>query len=485
MPSVLLRALATLAILGGSLTVGSLLTAPPVVAARTPDMIPASINDTCSTDVTLALESWIAAQPSGSLIQTQPSGCYLVSTDPNNTFTLSGLNGDTIEGGGGYTGFYQNSYNNGSCSGDPVQPVLTLQDDRNLKFENFIIAGPAGGPCGGAGNEGDYGLLIGDSTTGSHNLSFQGVSIANTYGDGIAVHPDLGVCNCGLNTNINFDHGQLLNIGYHGITLEGVNGFTFDGNSVSQVGNFMDMEVDQDCTYTNGQNGCEGLNNRPVGIAQLNVSVTNNTFTNGKGGNWIESEQAACIPQGNLNFSFNKLDSTVPMDLLLGGSETTSYGTNYGCPVDHNVTIAFNSSTGTSGSPCGGSVVSPPNSASIEITDYSNVIIAANSWNLNDGNPTYYPNTLNTGCIQLGDVYLATVEDNTCNNGYGTDIIDGWLMWPWDGYATAYVKDCGNTWGLTEPVMPQDGSPPTTARATEGQRPVRDRCPGARRQADT
>ena len=354
--------------------------------------MPSSIADNCSSDVTSALNSWIEHLPSGAVVDLPANACYAVS-NTSTTLTLNKVNGLTINGDGAT--LRQSVYEGGQCGNNLVQPVLTLTSDTNISVNDLTIDAP--GNCGGAYNEGDYGILLGQATPGNTNITFNGVTVENTDGDGLAIYPQLGTC-CGINTNVTFENGAFTNIGYHTITPEGVNGLTISSNRFTNDGNFMDMEVDN-----NGDGNGGGT---PTGNAQWNITVKNNTFTDGSALS-ISSIQGMCIPQKNVVIEGNVLDATSSgIVIVLGGSGSSS------CGQDSWLTIENNVSFGDAHSPCGGSVATPPACSMIEIADYKNVTISGNYFTANDGEPryNYYDNTIYVPCITFTGVSTALVR---------------------------------------------------------------------------
>jgi len=416
--------------------------APPAGAATPVVTPPSSVAHDCSVDVTSALNAWFSGLASNATVSLPAHACYLVSNSPTTTLRLQALRGVTIDGNGAT--FSQTSYDDGRCGENVVQPILWLQANDHLAINNVVLRGP--GTCGGASNEGDYGLLMGQSGVGNSNVTLDRVTIEYTGGDGLAIMPLLGT-GTGINSNIVFENGVLSTLGYHALTLEGVNGLLFTGNAVSGFRNFADLEVDNNCVYTGPTSGCYDSSGAPTSTAQWNVSITGNTFTHATGfGNWIESEQGTCIPQKNLDIENNFLDSSVDGTIVLTGSGST-------CPTDTNLTIAGNTSLAPSLSPCGGSIAAPPSCALVEVSDYSSVTISHNSLAAFDGQPGYFPNTLYTPCIALGGVHMASITDNVCNNTLPAPLQVGLQFPPADESVTGLTQ-CGNTYGLTEPVVP-------------------------------
>jgi hypothetical protein len=403
--------------------------------------VPAGIATDCSTNVTAQLNSFVATVPTGSIVELSADACYLVSNSPDSLFTLNGTKGITFNGNGAT--LEQNTYNGGSCSTDTIQPVLWLQANTNLTISNLTIKGPGG--CGGAGTEGGYGIFMGNNPVGNSGVTMTGVHVENTTGDGLSIAPMLG-SGTGINTNVIFTSGSLMNIGYHVLTLEGVNGLKFTDNAISRFGNFADLEVDTNCDYVNGLNEClAGPSGTPTSVAQWNVTISGNTFTNGNGtAAWIVSEQGQCIPQKNLDIESNRLDASVNADIVLRGA-------NANCPTDVGLTVKNNISAAPSKSPCGGSIVAPPGCAIWEVEDYAAVTISGNTLRASDGQPGYFPNTPWVPCTAVAAVYGAQVSGNTCNNAFS--VLDPSAeQFPPLPVANVGVTSCGDTYWLTQPV---------------------------------
>lgn len=428
---------------------------PSSTATMTP---PSDIADNCSSDVTNALNSWFASVPANSTIDLPANACYSVSN--TSTFlTFSSLSDLTINGNN--TTFRQSTYENGQCNKNKVQPILQLRSNNNLTFNQITLDGPGNG-CGGGDNEGDYGLELGQATPGNTNITFNDVIVENTDGDGMAILPQLGTC-CGINTNITFENGAMSNIGYHSFTPEGVNGLNILNNTFAHDGNFMDMEVDNNCPYTGPTSGC-GNTTMPTGTAQWNITISGNTFSDDSGLG-IDSLQGICIPQKNLVIEDNVLDATSRgLSMQLGGSGSSS------CPQDSGLTIEGNVSAGPAKSPCGGSIVGGPACSMIEIADYANVDITNNQFTAYDGSDDYFPNTIFVPCITFQGVATATVTGNTCNNAY--DIWDDdSAQFPSTAFTNSGINACSNTWGLTQPIAPVGEAAPATAPQLDS------RCP--------
>ncbi len=419
--------------------VGTMLTRVPVGATNGGIAAPSTISANCSSDATAGLNAFLASVPAGSTVNLPANACYLVS-DGQSDLLLKHLDGLTINGNAAT--LKQQSYEDGVCGGNEVQPVLQLIGDTNITFNNLNIVGPAN--CGGSRNEGDYGIELGQATPGNANITFNGVNVVGVDGDGLAVLPQLGTC-CGINTNITFENGSMSYIGYHVFTPEGVDGLNVVDNHFADDGNFMDMEVDA---------AGPGNGSVPTGTAQWNVNVAGNTFSAGAGLT-VDSLQGACTPQANVTIAHNVVEADGSgMVMLLGGSGSSSCGRDYNLQVEDNESLA------PTRSPCGGSIASPPGCSMIEVADYSNVSISGNTFTAFDGTPTYYSNTIYLPCITLQGVATASIQNNVCANSWDVWDTTNWQFQSTDFPTTSGVTACGNTYWLTDPVAPSGGSAP-------------------------
>lgn len=404
-----------------------------------PYVIPSQVPANCSADVTSYLNQFLAKLPAGAVVDLPNNACYEVS-DTSTVLTLDNLSNITINGNG--TTFRQTKY---VCGSNTVQPVVTFTRNTNISVNNVTVLGPGGsGVCGGGSSEGDYGILLGQSTPGNAGLTFDNVNVKNTDGDGLAAYPQLNA-GTGINTDITVENSTYSNIGYHTFTPEGVNGLTIRGNTFVNDGNFMDLEVD-------GIALGPGNTTTPTGIGQWNLTVDGNTFTAASAMS-VTSLQSPCIPQKNLIFSNNTLDPTSKgITFQLGGSASNQ------CAQDTGLTISGNKSAGIAHSPCGGSIATPPACSMIEINDYSGVTIAANTFTAYDGDPGYFPNTIFVPCITLTGVANALIKGNTCNNSW--DVWDATqAQFPSTNFPNSAISACGNTYWLTQPINGAQADP--------------------------
>lgn len=353
-------------------TVPATTTTDPPAAGPTV-AVPASIPDNCSADATTALDTLFARLPTDATVVFPDHGCYLVSNTARSQLLLADTTGVTVEGNG--STLEQRTYAGGVCGTNAVQPVLQVEANTDLNVDNLVVDGPAN--CGGDTNEGDYGIMVGSWPVGNTGVTFTGVTIENTDGDGLAVYPQLAT-DQGVNTDITFQHGTLDNIGYHGVTLEGVDGFNFTGNTVEHVGNFMDLEVDNGGNCGQTRSTCVGPTGAPVGYGEVDVNIIGNTFEHGDAS--IESTQA-CVPVKDWTISHNTYISAA-----------ANYVLNAPCEglvgFDTGLTISDNSSdAGSAASPWYGGGVKTPRSAAQIITGWTNVSVTGNVFTYDDAQP--------------------------------------------------------------------------------------------------
>ena len=193
---------------------------------------PMSISDTCSTDVTSALNSWFASLPKGATVNLPNGACYLVSNSSSALLTIQDTEWLTINGHG--TTFKQNTFDN---VGDPQSPVLTIGGNFALTINNVTLRGP--GSNGGWNDEGNAGILMWQNFA----VRLNGVTITSVEGDGLDVYP-LGN-EPGVNWYVVVDHSTIENVGYKAIVPEAADHFTVENSTLAS--DDIDAEVDFSC----------------------------------------------------------------------------------------------------------------------------------------------------------------------------------------------------------------------------------------------
>jgi hypothetical protein len=373
---------------------------------------PASIAADCSSDATGALNAWFASLPDNSTVDLPANGCYLVSNSPTSLLAIENTNGLTIDGNGAT--LEQSTYDNGG-SAVPGQ-VLTLGANSNLAISDLTVQGPSS--SGGAADENDAGILMWQNK----GVDLNGVTITTVEGDGLDVYP-LGN-QPGVNWNVSVENSTLENIGYHAITPEAVDGFSFKNSTVSSGD--IDAEVDFSCEATWPRDDCGTLAQPDIGV--VNMTIENDSFPSGL----ALEDGMSCLPVGNWTIKGNDL-GTGGLDLQMDTTYSLKLSALTTCGQYSGLTIANNASTDTTLTPCCGS-----GSPYILVQGWTNVTIT-------DNNLVFDPHQGNVGgaVVDLwGDSHVS-VANNDFANYFTLTTSDAPAGWP----ATTNVTVCGNTSG--------------------------------------
>jgi len=377
--------------------------------------------------MTTELNLWFASLPAGTVVDLPSDGCYLVSNSSSSLLAIENTSRLTINGEGAT--FEQGSYSNGG-NNDPG-PILTLGFDRDLTIKNITVRGPSS--AGGSEDEGDTGILMWQNTV----VNLDGVTITTVEGDGLDLYP-LGN-EPGVNWNVTMDDSTIENIGYHAIVPEAVNGFTFEGSTLSSGD--IDAEVDFSCQST-WPFGCGRLNNPDIGV--VNMAFRADSFPNGM----TLEDGMSCMPVGNWTIEGNSFGGG-GIDLQLDTTYSLTLSALDICGQYSGLTIENNTSTNGALTPCCGS-----GSPYILLQGWSNVTIADNHlvFDVNQG--------LVGGPVMdlWGDRNVA-ITNNTFANYYTVAQSDAPSGWP----ATTDVLVCGNTIGSEEYPVTETACPSTAA----------------------
>ena len=289
-------------LLVASLAAGVPMSAPATVGGAfgppTPIVTPpGTIDDTCTTNVTAALNAWVAAQGNNVTIQFASSACYLINATAGSMqgdatcisnsnlcvqplasqlgLFLDGSSNVTLDGQGAE--LKQTTYPTDLAPFIPVWPILNLTDTTNVLVENLNFVGAAS--AAGPNYEGDYGLVL------SSTLStiFTRNTVTGMDGDNFTTFADNVTSACGqgnggpLVQGTTISNNSFDNWGYHGSTVEAADGITvthntFNGEFKAESGNdVVDLEADTDTIWCNGQ---------PLTAGEANMTWSNNTIEN-------------------------------------------------------------------------------------------------------------------------------------------------------------------------------------------------------------
>lgn len=195
------------------------------------------------------------------------SGCYTA----NATITIADTVGLTILGNGATITQI------GDGPNTTIRPIIEADSNVGLHVRDLTLVGPWDHVLhGGVNQEGDAGVYLRGNTT----ADFQDVNIDSVQGDGIDV---LAADDNSTNTGITWRDSTISNVGYHGVTLEAVDGITFSGDSFVHIGvDAVDSEVD---IYSSGFR-----DGQPIFAVEDDVTFVDDTFRD-FGFYWFVSDQ--------------------------------------------------------------------------------------------------------------------------------------------------------------------------------------------------
>jgi Right handed beta helix region len=371
-------------------------------------------NAPCGPDVTSQLNSFISHQATGTTLNFPHDACYTISSplDVTNKQNL------TFDGNG-------SAFNLGTLGAESAHdPILYITLSSGITFKNFNLDGPYTGTDGSTNYEGAAGIWM----EGDANTTFNGVNVENVQGDCLVLQGPYDISAYpGLNTNITFIHGSLANCGYHGISVESVNGFTFSDNTVTNVGvDAMDFEVDSaSSVITSGVVSY---------VAEDNVTIANNTWTNW-GADWFASLQGQTpgVQEQHLTFSNNTLNSTAN-PAIYNGLSSGLFDVNSTCLCNTSVpyTALDWKLTGFLGNAVIQNAYAGVSPFQFAYVDY--LTVANNTLTINGGaSPSNY-------AIELNGTNSATIKNNAFYSAVG-------ILVPSAANDASELTECGNDYG--------------------------------------
>jgi hypothetical protein len=200
---------------------------------------PQTVAANCSVNVSKPLRKWLRSLPAGSTVVAPANACYLV----NNGLRLLKPKGLTIYGGT-FTDKETAPKKKAHSKGNPV---FTIVGGSDISFEAMHIVG-----ANTAGYNAKLAFAGGIELEGTAGATIRGVTISNTYGDGITLAP--------LRGGSDHNSGQIIapasavtirdvtvkDIGRQGLTFASIQGATVSDVIVDHPGlDTFDFEADQ------------------------------------------------------------------------------------------------------------------------------------------------------------------------------------------------------------------------------------------------
>jgi hypothetical protein len=244
--------------------------------------VPASIDGTCASSVSSALNAWIASQPNGSTLIFPAGSCYRLGGDAG--INLTNRSNLTLEG----TGSTIEAYTSGASG---FSASFFIQNSSHITIRGFAVDGgnTATGTTGAGGvvKESRSAVAI---RSGSSYIELDHVSLDRIFGFGVIIGADGGSNGAGVwPTNISV-HDSLIRGGECGLCVVAGQNITFSNNTVNDsVYSAVDLEPDASQPSISGQPGYGG--------GFRNVLISNNDFSRYGWGQTLTSWFVAFNPQ--------------------------------------------------------------------------------------------------------------------------------------------------------------------------------------------
>ena len=212
--------------------------ATPVPAPTGPTVSPpTTIDARCASDVSAALQSWLGSLPPSTTVRLASGACYRVDEG----IALTGPQGLTV-----YGGTFRND-STAATGRSKGSPVFTVFGGSRVAFEAMHLAGA---------NDGGYHARLafagGIEVEGTAQATIRGVTIADTFGDGITLAPLRGGADhrsghiVAPATNVVVRDVTVRGAGRQGVTFASVDGATLEDVVVTDPGlDTFDFEADQ------------------------------------------------------------------------------------------------------------------------------------------------------------------------------------------------------------------------------------------------
>lgn len=386
--------------------------------------VPSTIPDNCSVDNSPDLQTFLNGLPPDSVVNFPTNGCYLTQE----RVSIQSTNGLTINGNGST---FQRTDPTKIDSNNTL-PILQLLQNSNLTINGLTLNGNYdGNNYGGPAFEGHSGILM----ESNHGLTLDDMNVVNIQGDFIDVQFDDGDLtnkDHSPNTDVTIMNSTFTTCGYHGLSVEGVNGLIFKNNTVSNVQEgAMDFEYD---IYSS-----EIVNGVATGAVEDNVQILNNTWDH-VANIWFASLQGQepGVQEQNITLSGNVINASQPILDINGTNQSTP---NSSPPYwFQGLTVTNNTINGAAKGTNGGSITQPFVDEAMDVRNVSNVNISNNYFPIYDGTPTYYPNHPYLAALTAHNLNGFKLANNNFNGALG-------VLRP-DSEGNTNVTECGNNYGV-------------------------------------
>lgn len=403
--------------------------------------LPASIDATCTTNVTAALQDYLNSLPQGATVSLgNAQSCY----KSNGVLAIRDKS-IHIEGHGATI----NAPKAGTVAeaGTSPHPIILFAKDIDTSMTDVNINGAFDGSTNGGVK---YEHFIGIETVSSKNLTLDGVNVANIQGDCVSIQfpvtsNPINVSGTALNRNVTIENSSFKKCGWVNFSIESVNGLRVTNTTIGKSVDSIDMEYNIYSSFipANAENGQARF-----------AAMDNILFDHDKFNNWqavwfvTKNGQTKCQPhptkpcaegggvqQRNVALEDNTLNGSGGLVDVLGTNPdwTTEPYINQG------LTITNNTNSQTARPLFGGAITKPHAGQAMQLQYVTDVNISGNNFPLFHGTATYYPNTLYMDAVKPKSVTGLQLSHNNFHGG---------LSVVYGGKYNQNVVKCENGYGL-------------------------------------
>jgi hypothetical protein len=275
---------------------------------------------------------------------------------------------------------------------------------------------------------------------GDNGVTLNNDTVSNIQGDFVYLSPpyDIQNVNDTLNTNVTITNSTFTNAGYHGVTVESVNGLTLSGDTFQNVGaDAFDLEYD---TYST-----PFLWGIPYWAAEDNITISKDVFI-GWGGDWFASIQGQVpgVQEQHVTITGNLLIGSAPLFEVNGTDFSKTQQQSYNLWL----TVTHNTLWGAATPVHGGSITTQyPGNGAMYFQSVAALDLENNTFGMFDGtcdppaSYTYYCNTPYMAALDLQQAIFTTIKNNSFSGALG-------VLNPSSSGYTTYLSTCGNKYGV-------------------------------------